>query len=147
MEQELHKRTSPYRVSADAAEWRQHVAEDKKIPDGFKPYEDGKGRRYGLLFSVNGGAFAIAKVFSEKADKAADKNISTVLLGSLTIEYLALGMIAFTVVMVADIFAFGWGMKQKYVPDRFGLAGMLVLGAIGSLIIAGWILVAVKPGK
>ena len=75
------------------------------------PTRTGKGRRYGLLFP-NGGAFAIAKVFSEKADKTADKDISTILLGSLTIEHLALGMIAFTAVMVVDIFAFGWGMKR-----------------------------------
>jgi hypothetical protein len=31
------------------------------VPD-FRAYEDGKHRRYELLFAVNGGAFAIAKL-------------------------------------------------------------------------------------
>jgi hypothetical protein len=42
------------------------ASEENQVPDSFKYYEDGKHRRYSLLFAVNGGAFAIAKVFAEK---------------------------------------------------------------------------------
>ena len=125
---------------------------ERKVPDGFKHYEDGKHRRYGLLFTVNAGAFTIAKVFVEKASEAgkdissvADKDISSLFLGGLTLKHIALGMIAFTALMVVDIFSFGWGMRQNYVHDRFGLAGMFVLGAIGFVIAAGWYLVAYGP--
>ena len=67
----------------------------RKIPDSFKTYEDGKGRRYGLLFSVNGGAFAVAKLFPTD-------NICAVI-GGLTLFELSVGMILFTVLMSVDI--------------------------------------------
>src|SRR6266542_1212759 len=71
--------------------------EGTKVPESFKSYEDGKHRRYELLFAVNGGAFAIAKLF-------ADKNSARVL-GSLSLCHLSVGMIVFTAVMGADITA------------------------------------------
>ncbi|MFL5492904.1 MAG: hypothetical protein ACJ8DC_00825, partial [Gemmatimonadales bacterium] len=58
------------------------------IPDSFKSYEDGKHRRYTLLFAVNGGAFAIAKLYAEKNAPA--------VLGQLSLRELSLGMFAFT---------------------------------------------------
>jgi hypothetical protein len=39
--------------------------EEKKISENFKAYENGKHRRYNLLFSVNSGAFAVAKLFTD----------------------------------------------------------------------------------
>jgi hypothetical protein len=36
------------------------------VPDCFKAYEEGKHRRYNLLFGVNGGAFAVAKFFADR---------------------------------------------------------------------------------
>jgi hypothetical protein len=42
------------------------MPEEKKIPESFKAYEDGKHRRYNLLFAVNGGAFAVAKLFADE---------------------------------------------------------------------------------
>ena len=103
--------------------------------DAFDVYEGGKHRRYSLLFSVNGGAFAIVKFMVEGAKS------DTMVLGALTLRHLAVGMMIFTVLMAIDIFAFGLKM-QKYLPDAFGGVGKLVLLAICALIVAGWYLAA-----
>jgi len=105
-----------------------------KVPDSFKAYEDGKHRRYSLLFSVNGGAFAVAKLF-------ADSTTANVL-GRLTLSQLSIGMILFTVIMVLDIYMFGEKMRSQYLRDAFGWQGKTVLLLIGILICAGWFLVA-----
>lgn len=106
----------------------------EKMPDSeaVKIYEDGKHRRYNLLFSVNGGAFVVAKLFSDAA--AAE------VLGNLTLRQLSVGMMLFTAVMVADIFVFGLNMR-KY-ADVFHKQGKAVLLLIGLLICAGWFLVS-----
>jgi hypothetical protein len=104
------------------------------VPDGFKAYEDGKHRRYNLLFGVNGGAFAVAKLL---ADKGAGP-----IFGKLSLGQLSCGMILFTIVMVFDIFMFGLKMKKNYLPDAFSWPGKLVLLSIGFLISAGWFLAA-----
>jgi hypothetical protein len=110
------------------------MEEERKVPESFKTYEDGKHRRYQLLFAVNGGAFSVAKLF-------ADKN-AAVVLGSLTLSQLSIGMFLFTGLMTADIFMFGDKMRRVYLPDAFGWQGKTVLILIGSIICAGWILVA-----
>lgn len=107
--------------------------EEKKVPDGFKFYEDGKHRRYSLLFAVNGGAFTIAKLFAERN--------ADVVLGNLSLQHLSFGMILFTIVMVVDIFIFGEKMRATYLPDAFGWQGKIVLVLLGILICAGWFLV------
>lgn len=108
--------------------------EERDVPESFKAYEDGKHRRYSLLFAVNGGAFAVAKLFSDPQNA----NV----LGSLTLRELSLGMILFTIVMVVDIFMFGEKMRTKYLPDDFGWQGKAVLLLLGVLICGGWFLVA-----
>lgn len=108
--------------------------EEKNVPESFKAYEDGKHRRYSLLFTVNGGAFAVAKLFSEP------QNVNV--LGSLSLPQLSVGMILFTIVMVVDIFMFGEKMRTKYLPDDFGWQGKAVLLLLGVLICSGWFLVA-----
>jgi hypothetical protein len=109
------------------------------VPSGFKEYEDGKHRRYNLLFAVNGAAFALAKLFTEPR--------ATALLGNLTIQHLAVGMIAFSVLMGVDIGAFGMKMR-KYVPDVFQPVGIIVLILMIFLICMGWGLVAFRlPGR
>jgi hypothetical protein len=116
------------------------MANDLKSSEGFKIYEEGKHRRYQLLFGVNGGAFAVAKLFTEP-------NAAS-LLGDLTLGQLAIGMIVFTVAMTVDIFMFGEKMRKlgettynPYLKDAFGDVGKTVLLAIGFLISAGWFLV------
>jgi hypothetical protein len=116
---------------------------DEKL---FKAYEDGKHRRYNLLFAVNGGAFAVAKLLGEKG---------TAVAGNLSISHLAVGMILFTGVMSFDILTFGLKMRaewKKLVPELqkvsiwnglFALPGWIVLAAIWFLISIGWLLVAI----
>lgn len=110
------------------------MSEEKKVPESFKAYEDGKHRRYSLLFAVNGGAFAVAKLFSYEKTATG--------LGNLTLRQLSLGMILFTIVMVVDIFMFGEKMRATYLPNAFGWQGKMVLVLIGILICGGWFLVA-----
>jgi len=102
--------------------------------ESFKIYEDGKHRRYGLLFGVNGGAFAVAKLFTDPD--------AVSLLGNLNLSQLAIGMIIFSIVMTADIYMFGQKMRETYLPGAFGPQGKAVLILIGLLICVGWFLVA-----
>ena len=90
------------------------ASEENQVPDSFKSYEDGKHRRYSLLFAVNGGAFAIAKVLAEKNPGA--------VLGNLSLHHLSVGMILFTIVLVMDIFMFGEKMRKTYLQTAFWLA-------------------------
>jgi hypothetical protein len=88
---------------------------------------------------VNGGAFALAKLLVEPR--------ATTLLGNLTLQHLAVGMIAFSFLMGVDIGAFGMKMR-KYVPDVFQPVGIIVLVLIVFLFIMGWSLVAFRlPGR
>jgi hypothetical protein len=97
-------------------------------------YEDGKHRRYTLMFSVNGGAFAIAKLL-----KVGEEKCSPLDLGSLTLPAIAVGMIIFTVVMVVDIYAFGLQMRKE-IEKVFQGVGKTVLVLLGALQCVGWYL-------
>ena len=120
------------------------MAGAKKLPECYKAYEDGKHRRYELLFAVNGGAFAVAKF-------AADPKPGLVL-GGLSLLWLSVGMVVFTAAMVVDIFFFGKMMRSTLPlnflhPDSdtvvvFGRPGKIVLIVIGVLICLGWLLAA-----
>jgi hypothetical protein len=115
----------------------------RKLPDTFKPYEDGKARRYSLLFTVNGGAFAVAKLFPV--------GNACAVLGKLTLAELSLGMIIFTVLMTLDIFLFGQHLRNTVSAEAmgptgdtlpmFGMPGKIILVLIGLLICVGWFLV------
>lgn len=109
---------------------------DQQKLDGMRTYIDGKMRRYSLLFSVNGGALAIAKLMAD-ADTAR-------LLGKLTVTHLAMGAIVFTIVMVIDIWLFARMMRGTFL-DRlaFSTPGKIILILLGVLIIGGWLLVAI----
>ena len=110
------------------------MSEEKKVPESFKAYEDGKHRRYQLLFSVNGGAFVIAKFIAEKDPPR--------VVGNLTLHQLSIGMMLFTAVMIVDIFMFGEKMRKRYLPDEFGWQGKIVLTMIGIIICLAWYLAA-----
>ena len=100
-------------------------------------YENGKDRRYKLLFAVNGGAFAVAQLLVGTADKGG------LVLGGLRLWQLAVGMAFFSAVMVLDIYAFGKKMSDKAPRlELFGPIGRFVLGGIGLLLVAGWCMVA-----
>lgn len=108
--------------------------QDLTYKDAFDLYETGKHRRYGLLFSVNGGAFAIVKLLAGESEKG------PIVLGYLKLPQLAIGMVLFTIVMVADIFMFGEKMRADVLPGAFGWQGKLVLILLGFLLCAGWLL-------
>jgi hypothetical protein len=104
------------------------------LKEAFEIYENGKHRRYGLLFSVNGGAFAIAKLLTGEPGK------DGAVLGALSLPELSAGMALFTVVMIADIFMFGQKMRTTCLRDAFGWQGKTVLLSTGLLLCAGWLL-------
>ena len=107
--------------------------------EGMELYENGKHRRYNLLFAVNGGTFAVARLFLDEPGRA------QAVLGGLSLLHLSLGMAAFTVVMVADIFMFGTNMaaaiNRDGGPAVFGKQGRIVLVLLGALIVLGWLMV------
>ena len=119
------------------------IADGVTATDLFELYETGKHRRYTLLFAVNGGAFAVGRLWAENPDGAA------AVLGGLTLSALAVGMAAFTAVMVADIFTFGEKMRRVLALDGvgtpvievFGPIGRIVLLLLGLLVVVGWLLV------
>ena len=111
------------------------------LKDASDLYENGKHRRYSLLFSVNGGAFAIAKLLTGEPGKPG------VVLGNLTLTELAFGMAVFTVVMAADIYAFGGKMRSSYLGGAFGPAGKIVLILLAVLLCTGWFLVGTPRGN
>lgn len=130
-----------------------HTVEELTLPDAFKIYEDGKHRRYNLLFAVNGGAFALAKLLTERTSSAvaAAQDCSQKLsqlcagsdaavLGSLTLGHVAIGMIIFSAIMTADIFMFGCKMR-KASKDFFERPGQVVVLLVGLLLCVGWSLV------
>lgn len=98
--------------------------------DALKLYEDGKQRRYNLLFAVNGGGFAVVQLMNDAGNN--------VVLGHLTLAQLAVGMIAFTLIMIFDIWKFGEKMREKCSLDAFAEPGKLVLLSLGALIALGW---------
>ena len=98
-------------------------------------YENGKHRRYSLLFAVNGGAFAIAKLL------VGDSSKPGIVLGSLALHDLSIGMALFTALMVWDIYVFGHNMRISYLPKAFQWQGQAVLVALGALQFIGWLLV------
>jgi hypothetical protein len=101
----------------------------------YKLYEDGKHRRYTLLFSVNGGAFAIVS-FLLKGDSEQ--------VGLPMLLWIGLVMSLFSAVMWLDIYEFGKKMRELGgALDLFGDKGKLVLAAIALSLVAVWLAAAV----
>ena len=108
-------------------------------------YIDGKMKRYNLLWSVNGGAFAVARLLPLAREPAATAGANAgAVVGGLSLHALAIGASIFTIVMCVDIWMFGQMMRAEYFGGTmvFGTPGRLVLVLIGSLIVAGWLLAA-----
>jgi len=106
---------------------------------GMSAYIEGKMKRYSLMFAVNGGAFVIAKLF-------ADQNTKDIL-GGLSPRALAIGAVMFTLLMWRDIYLFGDMMKREFFDGKlvFQRPGILILHALCSLVIIGWLLAAFWP--
>jgi hypothetical protein len=98
----------------------------------LQTYTDGKMKRYGLLFSVNGGAFALARFSSDKGL-------------AINPAVIASGAIFFTVLMTLDIWMFGIAMRKQFerVQDGlFGQHGRIILLGLALLLVAAWGLAA-----
>lgn len=114
------------------------LKENTEVLTGLATYIDGKMKRYSLMFAVNGGAFAIAKLMAETSNAS-----NTILLGHLQLWHLALGAILFTILMVIDIYLWGRMMKKKFLEDlAFNVPGKLILIFLGVLLVSAWVLVA-----
>jgi hypothetical protein len=86
-----------------------------------------------------GGAFLVAKLFAVENAKR--------VLGGLSPEALAIGAILFTILMWRDIYLFGDMMKQEFFGGGlvFQREGRLILHALCTLLIIGWLLAAFWP--
>ena len=91
------------------------------------------------MFSVNGGALVIGKLFAEENTRK--------FLGGLTPEAVAIGAILFTLLMWRDIYLFGNMMKSEFFNGQlvFQPPGIRILHALCSLIIIGWLIAAFWP--
>ena len=99
-------------------------------------YLEGKMKRYSLLFSVNGGAFAVAKLLGQPNPP-----------GGLGIAPLSLGAIVFSILMIADIWLWGAGMRNAHGARLFRPVGQTILLMIGALLCSAWILVGWSAGE
>jgi hypothetical protein len=116
--------------------WKVPGTPDKEINrDDQALYLEGKMKRYSLLFSVNGGAFAIATLFNEPTPP-----------GGLSITSLSVGATVFTVLMTADIWLWGAGMRNRHGSVLFRPVGQTILLMIGALLTSGWTLIGVAGG-
>jgi hypothetical protein len=90
---------------------------------GMNTYIEGKMKRYYLMFSVNGGAFLVAKLFAEEKTKE--------VLGGLSPRALAIGAFLFTILMWRDIYLFGDMMKREFFAGKlvFQHQGIWILHA------------------
>lgn len=111
---------------------------DDLILKALQTYIDGKIKRYNLMFAVNGGIFALAKLISVDGKPNP--------LGSLKLIHLAIGAIGFTFVLWFDIWLWGSMMRTKYLESTgsFSWVGKTILSLLASLLIIGWLL-AVLP--
>jgi hypothetical protein len=107
--------------------------------DGLSLYSTGQMKRYYLLFAVNGGAFAIAKLFAESETQT--------VVGGLSLQALAVGCILFTALMWRDIYAFGELLRTQFFggKDIFQEGAKLILACLCVLLILGWLLAAFGP--
>jgi hypothetical protein len=122
------------------------MAEDRTLTDptdqlsGISTYLEGKMKRYNLMFAVNGGAFAVAKLIAKGGDR----------IGGLTFRELAIGACVFTVLMTTDIWFWGQMMRTEFFGGKtvtvFTWVGKGILLLLTLLLILGWALAAFGGG-
>lgn len=102
-----------------------------ELKDIYTLYEGGKGRRYGLLFSVNGAAFAIISFTIKEVSKTMSASFLPTVAGIMSV---------FTLVMACDIWRFGKTMADlgNGKLPIFRPGGRVVLVSISVLLICGW---------
>ena len=105
----------------------------------FKFYEEGKARRYNILFGVNTAVFGILTIVP-------DSKLGV--LAGQDVGQFARGMALFTRVMGFDLWMFGIKMRKAGDPGAplheglFAIPGRLVLVMLCGLMAGGWLAVA-----
>jgi hypothetical protein len=97
-------------------------------------YENGKGRRYKLLFAVNGGAYVLIGFLVDKGDAL---KLSPVGVWAFVLIPLALAF--YTLLMYWDIDAFGKRMK-RIDDDLYQKQGQRHLLYVCMLLMVAWVL-------
>jgi hypothetical protein len=110
-------------TSAPNASGREKNHEFQEYKDAFAAYENGKQRRYQLLFAVNVAVLAISNI--------APTPWRNVLLSVL--------MFLFTRIMTDDIRAFGKSFNDDYPNSMFREPGQRVLRNVRWILCAAWI--------
>ena len=115
-------------------------------PDKLKAldtYNNGKFQRLNLLFAVNGGALLLAQIMFGKDGTPPSGNLTpgNPAVGGLTLSFLALGAIVFTILIIVDAWSWAMRMKREYLGNlAFTPEGKVLLIAFGMLNIAAWAL-------
>lgn len=113
---------------------------DTKHWEVFSLYQEGKMKRYGLLFSVNGGAYAVVTWVAEHPETArgAAPPFTRVAIA------VSLAASLFTALMFVDVWMFGRMMKDNAPDDGltyFGGHGKAVLATIAAILTGAWMVV------
>lgn len=110
---------------------------DKRAWDVYGTYQEGKMKRYGLLFSVNGGAYAVVTWKAEHPDSPLGASASLTNLAVVVASAASL----LTALMFVDIWFFGRMMRQQAPKDGlayFGPHGKAVLTSMVLVLDAAW---------
>jgi hypothetical protein len=115
------------------------MAVEKRDWDAYNTCQDGKMKRYTLLFSINGGAYAIVTWTAEHV--AAAQEVARA--ASLTTIAIVVAIAAslFTALMFVDVWVFGRMMRKVATGDGlvyFGRHGQAVLASIVFTLLGAW---------
>jgi hypothetical protein len=112
---------------------------DDRSWNGFGVYQDGKSRRFSLLFTVNGGAFALVGFLAGDQPRVAFGVFSL-----WAFVVIPLALVLFTRAMRDDFFVFGEAMRQVWrdaglgCPEIFSEKEQRIVRYVTALICASW---------
>jgi len=117
------------------------MAEQKRDWSAYNTYQDGKMKRYYLLFSINGGAYAIVTWAVEHV--AALQNIGQAASLKRVAVVVAIAASLFTALMLVDVWLFGRMMSKAGTRtgddlEYFGKHGQAVLVLIVCTLLGAW---------
>jgi hypothetical protein len=115
------------------------MAEQKRDWGAYNTYQDGKMKRYTLLFSINGGAYAIVTWAAEHVP-AAHEIARAASMRTIAVV-VAIAASLFTALMLVDIWLFGRMMRRAGAGDSlayFGKHGQAVLASIICILLGAW---------
>jgi hypothetical protein len=131
-------------------EYKDPPSENKDYWPVFTAYENGKARRYGHLFAVNGGAFALVGFLSPRYS---GDSLLALLFGAWAFIVVPALLGLFTWYMCRDIDSFGRGMRviagypenSRLKEGIYRQDGRDLLSRVQKIFTVGW-LIAVAIG-